>query len=1032
MRLLRLATALVVVVLAHSSHALHAEDAGKVDWHTKLIGIPLRDRPFVPNFHRVPPYRFKQSWKSVILTATDANVVAGLNPADSSVVWRRQFTPEDPIVNMKSNSDVIALYGRGEPKSETDPFDPRGPVVLATLSGSGGATLRVFEATNGALTFETELHKPADGILTQPATLSNDIVFAIDNETPDIIALANGRSVTRVNGFTGAKVWSWQSEEAADSVIYTKLAIHHNAVYVLGLVKSFRSYTLRVTALEVTKGTVFATQDFHSDIVEANDAFVSILARSAAFPTIIWVDNGQAMSLALNEALDNKPVKVNDGKFERVLDVGLEHSGLLVGIREDGSAHALSYEDKSSTVIVKHAFPVSKRSTLYTDAIYLGTLDKQGRPYIGRTFWMHSNQVGGTHVMALSNGQIHGVTFPFDTNTNGLIVGAAIDVAQPEPNMVVSRTFTTSSTGALQLWQNQKLVWGRDEALADLGAVEFVDLPEKKAVTERTGNEGLFERIFRHVVQLQNLPVYMVGWTQRFLATSYELNAPAPGELWRDPFGFRKVIIAASNAGKVYALDSTTGVVLWSKLLGTDDRNGYAKPVKIFVMKTAAEAADPEVLVVAQHHLDGQPTETLGYHFNALTGFQWIQEETTALGGSMIFAKALKDAFLITTTPRVVVLVDSDHHVHIYPQHELANTILAKIGHKFRFALPADTLANRNMLVGHAISMDDPYPLPAVEVWRTRMPPGEEILSIIHRPQESTPPSALGRVLQDKRTLYRYLNPSMFAIVSASRAGPYGAPEGENGLQKSCAISVIDGKKGTILYRAVLPTRPGTCDVKVAFAQNWLVYHYYDSVEDAKGYRYVTVELYEGTGPDDKTSSFDASAYTPNGLSLHAIENSFVATTRAVALATTTTKYGISSRNLIVATAKNQIVSVSRRLLDPRRKLGKPSAADQEEGLVPYEPLLPEDPRMVISHNYQVLGVQHVITSPAQLESTSLVFAYGLDLFGTRVSPSGTFDVLSEAFNKVQLALTVCGLLVAIIIIKPIARNKLLKQKWYG
>lgn len=80
----------------------------------------------------------------------------------------------------------------------------------------------------------------------------------------------------------------------------------------------------------------------------------------------------------------------------------------------------------------------------------------------------------------------------------------------------------------------------------------------------------------------------------------------------------------------------------------------------------------------------------------------------------------------------------------------------------------------------------------------------------------------------------------------------------------------------------------------------------------------------------------------------------------------------------------------------------------------------------------QVQGVCHIVTSPALLESTSLVLAYGLDLFGSRVTPSGTFDLLSESFNKVQLALTVCGLLVAIIIVKPIARNKLLRQKWYG
>jgi hypothetical protein len=37
------------------------------------------------------------------------------------------------------------------------------------------------------------------------------------------------------------------------------------------------------------------------------------------------------------------------------------------------------------------------------------------------------------------------------------------------------------------------------------------------------------------------------------------------------------------------------------------------------------------------------------------------------------------------------------------------------------------------------------------------------------------------------------------------------------------------------------------------------------------------------------------------------------------------------------------------------------------------------------------------------LESTSLVFAYGLDLFLTRAAPARTFDMLGEDFNKVGL-----------------------------
>ena len=80
----------------------------------------------------------------------------------------------------------------------------------------------------------------------------------------------------------------------------------------------------------------------------------------------------------------------------------------------------------------------------------------------------------------------------------------------------------------------------------------------------------------------------------------------------------------------------------------------------------------------------------------------------------------------------------------------------------------------------------------------------------------------------------------------------------------------------------------------------------------------------------------------------------------------------------------------------------------------------------------QVANVQRIITSPALLESTSLVFAYGLDMFLTRVAPSNTFDVLSENFNKAQLVLTIAALTLAIFITKPMVRRRKLRERWYN
>jgi hypothetical protein len=129
---------------------------------------------------------------------------------------------------------------------------------------------------------------------------------------------------------------------------------------------------------------------------------------------------------------------------------------------------------------------------------------------------------------------------------------------------------------------------------------------------------------------------------------------------------------------------------------------------------------------------------------------------------------------------------------------------------------------------------------------------------------------------------------------------------------------------------------------------------------------------------------------------------------------------------------QGQVATIPRRLLDPRRPTGPPSKSDKEEQLIPYDPLIAPDTRRVISHKYPLLGARAIISSPALLESTSLLFAHGIDLFLTRgVNPSGTFDILSDNFNKLQLLLTLAGLSGGIFIAKPAVRRKMLQAKWY-
>ena len=89
-----------------------------------------------------------------------------------------------------------------------------------------------------------------------------------------------------------------------------------------------------------------------------------------------------------------------------------------------------------------------------------------------------------------------------------------------------------------------------------------------------------------------------------------------------------------------------------------------------------------------------------------------------------------------------------------------------------------------------------------------------------------------------------------------------------------------------------------------------------------------------------------------------------------------------------------------------RRPLGEPTEAEKAEQLLPYSPFLPFTHNSVLSHARQIAGLRRVISVPTYLESTTVIFGSGLDLFGRRYSPSQPFDILR--YSGLLLCFTSC------------------------
>jgi len=160
------------------------------------------------------------------------------------------------------------------------------------------------------------------------------------------------------------------------------------------------------------------------------------------------------------------------------------------------------------------------------------------------------------------------------------------------------------------------------------------------------------------------------------------------------------------------------------------------------------------------------------------------------------------------------------------------------------------------------------------------------------------------------------------------------------------------------------------------------------------------------------SAAFSAAAAKP-----HVLAQTYAFSTGLAAMGVTHTAAGLTPRSLLLATSAGQLVSLDKKLVDPRRPLVHPQKMTQqqkEEGLIPYAPTLGGiNPLSVVSHRHTIARPSKVITAPTTLESTSLALCVGLDLFLTRVAPAREFDRLNEDFNYFALVGATLFLIVA-------------------
>lgn len=218
-------------------------------------------------------------------------------------------------------------------------------------------------------------------------------------------------------------------------------------------------------------------------------------------------------------------------------------------------------------------------------------------------------------------------------------------------------------------------------------------------------------------------------------------------------------------------------------------------------------------------------------------------------GGVNGFVLITSDLNVSPTAPHkyvVIDLIDSQLiQAHVYP--DLAVDTFSNATSDVYLSIAA----HEGSLNGYIVSTiptgrRNVYPLH--RVWSTTL--GADI--IVEKIIKPNPRSAasFGKVLGNRTTLYKYLNPHAVAVITTTA-------KTDLDEHNECGIWVVDRVKGTILYHAAIFVEHGPCHMGAALVDNWLVYYHYEGLGHsgpaAKGNRITSVEMYESSQADDKT-----------------------------------------------------------------------------------------------------------------------------------------------------------------------------------
>ncbi|KAL4194055.1 hypothetical protein AMTRI_Chr05g57370 [Amborella trichopoda] len=957
----------------YPSCALYEDQVGIMDWHQQYIG----------KVNHAVFHTQKQGRKRVVV-ATDENIIASLDLRRGDIFWRHVLGDSDAV------NDIDIALGK----------------YVITLSSSG-SILRAWNLPDGQMMWESFLQGsgPSKSLLSVSASI---LVFS-------------GGCLHAISGIDGDVLW--RRELSGESLEMHKIRQSPNGetIYAAGLVGSSQ---LALYELNPKNGDIvnhkmaLFSGGFSGEMLFLSDG--TLVALDATRSTIVTAsfNNG-------NLVFHQRPIieivpefsgsaSLLPSRFKGSVAIKTDSHVLLILVRENGkkmetldkiegpsaiSDALLFSEDQQAFGVVRHEQDVLSLSI---------KLDGGGNNELITDNIKVDGQRGRAEMVFINN-------------------YIRTDRSQGFRALVVMEDYS------LMLLQQGNIVWCREDGLASIVDTTISELPlEKEGVSVANVEHSLFQWLKGHFLKLKET-LMLASAEDIAVIQEMRLKNSEKTKMTRDHNGFRKLLIVLTRAGKILALHTGDGRVVWSLLSPSFRKSEKCQNptgVKIYQWQVPHHHAldeNPSVLVVGRCGL-GSPN-FLSF-VDSYTG-----KELESLRLTHPVTQVVPLPFTDSLEQRLHLFVDGEKRAHLHPRSsESLGVFLRELPNIYLYSIDSERGIIRGYgLKGKCIREEgDDYCFETRELWKVVFPLESEKISAVATRKSNEVVHTQAKVLTDQDVIFKYISRNVLFVATV-------APKATDGIgsitpdEAWLVAYLIDTVTGRILHRVTHLGAHGP--IQAVFSENWVVYHYFNL--RAHKYEMSVIEIYDQSRADNKdvlklvlgkhNLTTPVSSYSRPEVMVKSQSYFFMHSVKSMAV--TSTAKGITSKQLLIGTIGDQVLALDKRYVDPRRTIN-PTQAEKEEGIIPLTDSLPIIPQSYVTHSVRVEGLRGIETFPAKLESTSLVFIYGVDLFYTRIAPSRTYDSLTEEFSYSLLLITIVALVAAIFITWRLSEKKELRDKW--